>query len=208
VTTPATVFVVDDDASVRTSLSRLLRSAGFEVEAYASGEQFVARSLFDGVGCLVLDLMMPGASGTELQQRLTERSSDLPVVFLSGHGAVSDGVRAMKQGAIDFLTKPVDEEVLLATIEAAVARHRAARAARDERAAVRRRVETLTPREHEVMQCVIGGALNKQIAAHLGIAEGTVKLHRARVMEKMGAASVADLVRRCDLVGVVAVRCS
>ena len=144
VTMPATVFVVDDDASVRTSLSRLLRSAGFDVEAYASGEQFVARGPFDGVGCVVLDLMMPGASGTELQQRLTELSSDLPVVFLSGHGAVSDGVRAMKQGAVDFLTKPVDEEVLLATIDAAVARHRAARAARDERDAVRRRVETLT----------------------------------------------------------------
>jgi FixJ family two-component response regulator len=206
-TTTATVFVVDDDASVRTGLTRLLRSAGFEVEAYGSGEQFVARVPFDGVGCLVLDLMMPGASGTELQQRLTALSSDLPVVFLSGHGAVSDGVRAMKQGAVDFLTKPVDEEVLLGTIEAAVARHRAARAARDERDAIRRRIETLTPREHEVMQCVIGGALNKQIAAYLGIAEGTVKLHRARALEKMAVTSVADLVRCCGVIGVEPTRC-
>lgn len=200
-TTPATVFIVDDDASVRTGLSRLLRASGFEVETFASGDAFVARDRFDGTGCVILDLRMPGLSGIELQQQLATRSSDLPVIFLSGHGEVPDSVRAMKQGAVDFLTKPVDEDVLLAAIAAALARHAAVRAAGLEREAIGRRLDTLTAREREVLRHVVTGALNKQIALNLGIAEGTVKVHRGRVMEKLEAQSVADLVRFCDAVG-------
>lgn len=200
-TPPATIFIVDDDPSVRTSLSRLLRASGFEVEAFVSGEAFFAREPFDGVGCVILDLRMPGVSGTELQQRLDDGSSDLPVIFLSGHGEVPDSVRAMKQGAVDFFTKPVDEDVLLGAIALALERHAATRATRDEREAIQRRLDTLTAREREVLRHVVTGALNKQIAGHMGIAEGTVKVHRGRVMEKLGVQSVADLVRLCDAAG-------
>jgi FixJ family two-component response regulator len=200
-TPPATVFLVDDDASVRTGLSRLLRASGFDVEAYASGEAFVARESFDGTGCVILDLRMPGLSGIELQQQLAARARDLPVIFLSGHGEVPDSVRAMKQGAVDFLTKPVDEAVLLAAIAAALDRQAAARASGLERDAIRRRLDTLTARERDVLRRVVTGALNKQIALQLGIAEGTVKVHRGRVMEKLEAQSVADLVRLCDAAG-------
>jgi FixJ family two-component response regulator len=196
-TNAPTVFVVDDDASVRTSLARLLRASGFEVEAFESGEAFVTRGAFAGTGCVILDLRMPGGSGTDLQQRIQDGHGELPVIFLSGHGEVPDSVRAMKQGAVDFLTKPVDADVLLAAITAALARHAQSRAARLERDGVRQRLETLTAREREVLRHVVTGALNKQIAGHLGIAEGTVKVHRGRVMEKLGAPSVADLVRLC-----------
>jgi FixJ family two-component response regulator len=198
---PATVFIVDDEAPVRTSLARLLAASGFLVEAFDSGEAFAARGAFDGTGCVILDLQMPGVSGIELQQRLAGAHGDLPVIFLSGRGDVPDSVKAMKQGAVDFLTKPVDEAVLLAAIDTALARQAAARAARDERDALRRRLDTLTAREREVLRHVITGALNKQIAGFIGIAEGTVKVHRGRVMEKLGARSVADLVRLCDAAG-------
>jgi FixJ family two-component response regulator len=199
---PATVFIVDDDPSVRTSLSRLLQASGFSVEAYASAETFIARGPFDGVGCVILDLRMAGMSGADLQRKLADASSDLPLIFLSGHGEVPDSVRAMKQGAVDFLTKPADEEVLLTSIAAALDRHAAARAARGEREAWLDKLATLTEREHDVLQYVISGALNKQIAAELGVAEGTIKVHRGRVMAKLGARSVAELVRCCDVAGV------
>ena len=203
----ATVFLVDDDESVRTGLARLLRSAGYAVEAFASGVEFLARAPHDGNACLVLDLRMPGMSGSEVQLALPAHANRLPVIFLSGHGAVPDSVRAMKLGAVDFLTKPVDEDVLLAAIESAVTRHREQRSQDARLIDVRRRLASLTSRESEVLTCVISGALNKQIAAHLGIAEPTVKIHRARVLEKMGVASLAELVRLCETLGVPSRRC-
>lgn len=196
-----TILVVDDDASVRTSLSRLLRSCGYAVETFESGEALVAAGPWPAAGCVVLDLMMPGSSGIETQAILAERQVDLPVIFLSGHGEVPDSVRAMKQGAVDFLTKPVDEDALLAAVALALERQAASLLARAERDAIRARLDALTDREREVLRHVITGALNKQIAGHLGIAEGTVKVHRGRVMEKLGVQSVAELVRLCDTAG-------
>lgn len=198
----ATVFIVDDDASVRVALARVVRSAGFAVETFESAEAFLRRKPFEGLGCLLLDLRMPGLTGTALQAELAARGIRLPIVFVSGHGEVPDSVKALKQGAVDFLTKPVDEDALLAAIDEALARGRASRASDQDRAEVAARLETLTDREREVLRYVIGGALNKQTAADLGITEATVKVHRGRVMEKLGAASVADLVRMCDAAGV------
>ena len=196
------VYVVDDDPAVRKGLDRLLRSAGLAVEAFASAAEFLARDGQDGVGCIVLDVRMPGISGMDLQADLVAQGVDLPVIFLTGHGDIPMSVEAMKTGALDFLTKPVDEEVLLNAVRQALHRHRAARTERLETQAMRTRMESLTPRELEVLRCVITGALNKQIAAHLGIAEKTVKIHRARVMEKTGAASVAELVQSCQRAGI------
>lgn len=192
-----TIFVIDDDDSVRTSLTRLLRSAGLTVEAFPSGEAYLERPPYDGYGCIVLDVCMTGLSGTELQTHLVQRDCDLPIIFLTGHGSIPMGVEAMKQGAADFLTKPVDDVVLLQTIQQALARHESAFRQRTEVAAVRERLGTLTPRELDVLRCVLTGALNKQIASRLGIAEKTVKVHRGRVMEKLAVRSVAELVRAC-----------
>jgi len=197
-----TIFVIDDDASIRTSLIRLLRSAGLSVEAFSSGDAFLERPPYDGHGCIVLDVCMAGLSGTELQARLAQRGCDLPIIFLTGHGSISLGVGAMKQGAADFLTKPVDDEVLLQTIHDALARHASVVRERTELGAVRERLKSLTPRELEVLRCVLTGALNKQIATRLGIAEKTVKVHRGRVMEKLAVTSVAELVRVCAAAGV------
>ena len=199
---PATVFVVDDDASMRTALSRLLRSAGYQCEAFESAEAFLRRERHPGVGCLVLDLHMPQVSGLELQERLGRLGYHLPIIFLTGHGDIPHTVQAVKHGAVNFLTKPVDEEALLASIEEALARGRQLLAAAHEKTAILQRTETLSPREFEVMQGVIAGALNKQIAARLGIAEKTVKIHRGQVMEKMGVQSVAELVRLCESAGI------
>ncbi len=196
------VYVVDDDPAVRKGLDRLLRSAGLAVEAFASAAEFLARDGQDGVGCVVLDVRMPGISGMDLQADLVAQGVDLPVIFLTGHGDIPMSVEAMKTGALDFLTKPVDAEVLLNAVRQALDRHRAARTGRLETQAMRTRMESLTPRELEVLRCIITGALNKQIAAHLGIAEKTVKIHRARVMEKTGAASVAELVQSCQRAGI------
>ncbi len=196
------VYVVDDDPAVRKGLDRLLRSAGLAVEAFASAAEFLARDGQDGVGCVVLDVRMPGISGMDLQADLVAQGVDLPVIFLTGHGDIPMSVEAMKTGALDFLTKPVDAEVLLNAVRQALDRHRAARTGRLETQAMRTRMESLTPRELEVLRCIITGALNKQIAAHLGIAEKTVKIHRARVMEKTGAASVAELVQTCQRAGI------
>jgi FixJ family two-component response regulator len=196
------IFVIDDDASVRTSLARLLRSAGLTVETFSSGEAALERAPYDGVGCIVLDVCMPGLTGTDLQARLAQDECDIPIVFLTGHGNIPMGVAAMKQGALDFLTKPVDDEVLLQAIHRALARHESIVRERTEVRTVRERLGTLTPRETAVLRCVLTGALNKQIAARLGIAEKTVKVHRGRVMEKLAVASVAELVRLCDAAGV------
>ncbi len=196
------VFVIDDDASVRRSLDRLLRSAGYQVEAFASAAGFRERDQPVGAACIVLDVYMPDQSGMELQAELSGAGYDIPIVFLTGHGDVPLAVKALKSGAVDFLTKPVDEAVLLESVDKALARHKAFLETQRGAEHIRRRLGTLTPREHEVMRCVLSGARNKQIAAHLGIAEKTVKIHRGRVMEKMGAASVADLIHQCNLVDI------
>ena len=196
------VFVVDDDDAVRKGLVRLLRSTGLAAEAFATASEFLARESYDGVGCIVLDVRMPGLDGIGLQAQLAEKGVDLQIIFLTGHGDIPMSVQAMKQGAFDFLTKPVDEDVLLGAVQEALCRHRAARSERLEVEALRARAETLTPREREVLRCVITGALNKQIAAHLGIAEKTVKIHRGQVMRKLGLTTVAELVQTCQRAGI------
>jgi FixJ family two-component response regulator len=186
--------VVDDDVAVLKSIDRLLRSAGFEVRTFHSPQAFLQQHDAAAPGCVLLDLAMPGLDGLELQQALAHSGDPSPVIFLSGFGDVPASVRAMKGGAVDFLTKPVEREQLLAAVRIALDRDRAARAARAARCSVGLRVAALTPREREVMARVVAGHLNKQIAAGLGIAEKTVKVHRARVMKKMAVGSVAELV--------------
>jgi FixJ family two-component response regulator len=188
------IRVVDDDAAVLKSLDRLLRSAGFAVRTFPSSQDFLRQHDGSAPGCVVLDLSMPVIDGLQLQQVLAGIGDTCPVIFISGFGDVPTSVRAMKAGAVDFLTKPFDREQLLAAVRIAIDRDRSARAARAARSSVGVRVAALTPRELQVMTHVIAGHLNKQIAAELGIAEKTVKVHRARVMKKMGAGSVAELV--------------
>ena len=197
------VFVVDDEPSVRRSLTRLLASAGFTVEAFASAREFLARAPYAGPCCLVLDVRMPGLSGLELQETLAAAGRRMSIVFVTGHVDVPMSVRAMKRGAADLLTKPVDDKVLLAAIQRALAKDVADLGVEARVADVRKRVKLLSPRETEVFALVVTGMLNKQIAGELGIAEKTVKVHRARVMEKMRAGSVAELVRLADLAGVI-----
>jgi len=196
------VYVVDDDPAVRKGLVRLLRSAGRGVTAFTSAEELLARDHHECVGCILLDVRMPGADGLELQANLAALGIDLPIVFLTGHGDIPMSVEAMKQGATDFLTKPVDEEVLLNAVHKALECHRVSLSDRQEARSVRVQMESLTPRERDVLRCVISGARNKQIAGHLGIAEKTVKIHRARVMEKTGVSSVAELVQTCQRAGI------
>ena len=193
------VFLVDDQPAVLKALARLLGAAGFAVQAYASARAFLDALAADGAdGCLVLDLSMPEMGGLALQQALAERASTLPIIFLTGHGDIDTGVLAMKLGAADFLTKPVDDERLIGAIHAALAQHRAARSAGAELDEIRQRLATLTPRETEVLHLVVEGLLNKQVAAALGTVEKTVKVHRARVMAKMQVRSVTALVRLVD----------
>lgn len=200
----ATVFVVDDDDSLRRSTERLLRSRGFRVESFASAQAFLdgARARMGGPSCLVLDVHLPGRSGLDLQRELAESGAQLPIVFISGRGSIPMTVRAMKAGAVEFLTKPVSSRELLAAIRGALERDRAAQRSREEVGAIRERYERLTPREREVMALVVAGRLNKQIADELGLSERTVKFHRAHVMEKMRADSLAELVRMSGPLGV------
>jgi FixJ family two-component response regulator len=191
------IFVIDNDASVCRGLSRLLRSAGYETEIFYSAADYLEREPFDGVGCLVLDIRMPQMSGTELQLHLNEQHSDLPIIFLTGHGDLPMGIKAMKRGAEDFLTKPVDEEALLDAVQRALIRHRAVHSQHLESADVQARLETLTPREFEVLQCILGGSINKKIAEDLSVTEKTVKAHRKKVMTKMAASTPAELGRIC-----------
>ena len=196
------VYIVDDDASVRTGLARLLRSAGYAVESFAAAAAFLDREHRAAVACLVLDVRMPGLDGLALQAELSARDAGLPIIFLTGHGDIPIYVAAMKQGARDFLTKSVDEVVLLDAVRQALQTHRESLSERLAANVVQERLTSLTPREREVASWVIGGALNKQIAAQLGIAEKTVKIHRGRVMEKMEASSVAALVSLCRQAGI------
>jgi FixJ family two-component response regulator len=196
------VLVVDDDPSVRKSLSRLLASADYAVEAFASAGEFLARGPHPGPCCLVLDVKMPGLTGIQLQEMLAATGRRMSIVFVSGHADVPTSVKAMKAGAVDLLTKPVDVRDLIAAIQRAMTRDEHERATATRLAEVRRRVAMLTARETEVFARVVTGMLNKQIGGALGIGEKTVKVHRARVMEKMQAGSVAELVRLADEVGV------
>lgn len=199
----ALVFIVDDDESIRRSLGRLFRSARLVSEAFGSAGAFLERPPHHGPSCVVLDVRMPGLDGLELQQTLADRETQ--IVFLTGHGDVPMCADAMKAGAIDFLTKPVDDERLLDAVGRALERSVGICKARSERIAARARLDTLTPREFEVMRRVIAGLLNKQIAEELGAAEKTIKIHRGRVMTKMGVTSVADLVRLSQAASVVPV---
>ena len=197
------VLVVDDDLSVRKSLTRLLASADYMVEAFASAQAFLARKPHPGPCCLVLDVRMPGLTGIQLQEMLAATGRRMSIVFVTGHADVPTSVKAMKAGAVDLLTKPVDVKDLIAAIQRALTRDEHERASETRLTEVKRRVDMLTAREAEVFARVVTGMLNKQIGAALGIGEKTVKVHRARVMEKMRAGSVAELVRLADRLGVI-----
>lgn len=192
------VFIVDDDPRVLKSLSRLLRSVDIEAVTFSSPRAFLEQQIVFPESCLVLDLSMPGIDGLQLQKALVEKNETIPIIFLTGHGNIPQAVRAMRSGAVDFLTKPVEDEALLAAIEAALSHARAAWNEKNDRKELQMRIERLTPREREVMAQVVTGKLNKQIAGDLGIAEKTVKVHRARVMQKLDVVSVADLVRLAE----------
>ena len=192
---PAAVFVVDDDEGVRTSLRLLIRSIGLPVETFDSAQEFLAQFDPERPGCLVLDIRMPGMSGLELQQKLNERHAITPIVFITGHGDVPMAVEAMQAGAIDFVQKPFRDQDLIDRINRALEKDRTNRAALRERDAIRQRIAELTPREREVLELVTKGRANKVIAGDLSVSQRTVEIHRARVMEKMGASSLAHLVR-------------
>ena len=199
-TAGATVFVVDDDASVRKALARSLQAAGLNVKTFASAREFVDHPPPEGLGCLVLDVRMPGLSGLDLQTELNSRNVHTPIIFITGHGNIPVTVKAMKGGAVDFLPKPFNVKDLLRVIREAIKKDERLQASRAQSTEVQRRIQTLTPREREVLGLVVKGLLNKQIAAELGAAERTVKVHRGRVMQKMQVQSVADLVRAVERV--------
>jgi FixJ family two-component response regulator len=200
--TSATVAVIDDDPSVRKAFARLVTAAGMDPKVFASAQEYLEGYDPSIAGCLVLDIAMPGFNGLDLQQSLVAKGGGPPIIFVSGRADVPASVRAMKAGAVEFLTKPVDESTLVAAIKSAIERDRVDRQDRAELAAVRKRLETLTPRECEVLRHVIAGKLNKQSAAALGTVEKTVKVHRARVMEKLQVTSVAALVRLAGRAGI------
>ena len=196
------VFVVDDDSAIRDSLRRLISSVGFKVEVFPSARAFLGARRPDAPGCLVLDVRLPGLSGLDLQRELSATDAELPIIFLTGHGDIPMSVRAMKAGAVEFLTKPFREQELLDGIRSAIERDRTMRAERQERTELQRRYASLTPRERDVLARIVGGLLNKQIAGELGTSEATVKEQRGHVMTKMQAGSVAELVRFASRLGI------
>ena len=189
------IFIIDDDAKFRKSLARLVKSIGYDVESFASARAFLEREPFDGPSCLLLDVRMPGLTGPELQAALNERDVSIPIIFLTGHGDTPTGVTAMKDGAVDFLLKPIEEQALFAAIDSAIDRDAQIKKQRREAEEAKRQVATLTAREHETFRWLITGMLNKQIAACLGITERTVKAHRGQIMRKLNVVSVAEMVR-------------
>jgi len=194
----AVVFVIDDDESLRDALRSLIRSVGLRVETFASAQEFLRNAQPDVPACLILDVRMPGLSGLDLQRELAAAQIHIPIIFITGHGDIPMSVRAMKAGAVEFLTKPFRDQDLLDAIQQALERDRAFRSQQAEHAALDQRYQTLTPRETEVFALVVKGLLNKQIALQLGTSEITVKLHRRQVMEKMQAHSLADLLRMSE----------
>ena len=196
------VFLVDDEPELRQALTRLLRAEGLDVEGFGTAAEFLDRVTGDTAGCLLLDLAMPGLDGLEVQARVAASGAKLGIVFLTGHGDIPASVRAVKAGALDFLTKPVRRDELLRAVRAALAHAGVLRDAAEAGAALRRRYAQLTPREREVLPLVVSGKMNKQVAAQLGTAEKTVKVHRARVMQKLKVRTLADLVHLADRVGI------
>ena len=197
-----TVFVIDDDSGVRRSLARLIRSAGWNVEPYASARAFLDRPAYADIGCVVLDVSMPEMSGPELHEWMAAHGLFLPVIFLTAHGDLPTGIQAMKRGAVDFLQKPVDDVLLLQVIQNAIERHGSDRTRHRHKQEVDNRLSRLSAREREVLVQVISGQLNKQIADNMGISIKTVKVHRARVMEKLEVDSLAALVHICETAGI------
>jgi RNA polymerase sigma factor (sigma-70 family) len=201
-----TVFVVDDDASVREAVRSLLRSVGLSVETFGTAQEFLSSPRNTAPGCLVLDVRLPGIGGLELQHQLAERNLQIPIVFITGHGDIPMSVRAIKAGAVEFLTKPFRDQDLLDCVQQAIDQDRRARQHRAEIAELRQRYDGLSPREREVMALVVRGLPNKQIAGTLGTSEPTVKLHRGRAMQKMQAGSLADLIRMAEKLAIPASR--
>lgn len=197
------VFIIDDDPSVRKAISRLVNASGMATEEFESARDFLSSNRLEGPGCIILDVQMPEMTGPELQEELSRREYIMPVIFLSAHGDVPITAKAMKKGAIDFLTKPVDANELIEAVQISLKKDRENRHEMAEIVAITEKTQLLSPREYEVMTYVITGRLNKQIAYDLSISEETVKIHRGRVMHKLGIVSVAELVRLCEKIGIV-----
>jgi len=202
-TEPASiVFVVDDDPSVRRAIKRLVESVGLHVELFESATEFINSSHPDVASCLVLDIRLPGISGLDFQRELVQAKNGIPIIFITAHGDIPMTVRAMKAGAVEFLTKPFRDQDLLDAIQVGLERDRVRRQRQAETAMLRERLESLTPREREILPLVVSGLLNKQVAAEIGATEATVKVHRSQLMRKMGASSLADLVRMSEKMGI------
>jgi FixJ family two-component response regulator len=202
-TEPASiVFVVDDDPSVRRAIKRLVESVGLHVELFGSATEFINSSRPDVASCLVLDIRLPGISGLDFQRELVQAKNEIPMIFITAHGDIPMTVRAMKAGAVEFLTKPFRDQDLLDAIQVGLERDRVRRQRQAETAMLRERFESLTPREREILPLVVSGLLNKQVGAEIGATEATVKVHRSQLMRKMGASSLADLVRMSEKMGI------
>jgi FixJ family two-component response regulator len=199
---PPVVFVIDDDASMRTAISSLIRSVGLRVEVFASTSEFLATKRTDGPSCLILDVRLPGVSGLEFQAALADANSVIPIIFITGHGDIPMSVKAMKAGAVEFLTKPFRDQDLLDAVQVAIERTQSWHESEKAVSGLRAKFQNLTHREKEVMAWVTSGLLNKQVAAELGVSEITVKVHRGNVTRKMGAKSLVDLVRMADALGI------